>query len=127
MSYFSDRLSLYVNGIRNVDKVIEGRWNQAKASVGILDPAIEAEADRRYQICQECPFNSVLARDSAEYYSLYNQGYTTTRAPEDLHCAVCLCPLEYKSLSMTSDCGLTEYNKNHPGNIQPLKWHAVNR
>ena len=122
MSYLSDRIALLKNGLSNIDNVLESRWNKAKQGMGELPVDVEAEAQRRYEICKECPYNSVLARNSSEYYSLYGKNFQSTFEPEELRCAICLCPIEYKVLSMDTKCGLDFHNQTNPKNQQPLKW-----
>lgn len=113
---------MYVAGVKHLDKVLESRWNKQKQEMGILDPAVEKEAERRYAICLSCPYMSENAKSSTEYKALYGQSYTTTRSADDLHCGICLCPLEYKTMSMESMCGLQEWNNRNPTQYIQPKW-----
>ena len=76
-------------------------------------------------ICNQCPLNSTNAQSSEEYKKLYGQSYKTER--QDFHCAICSCPLNAKTSSLSSDCGLTDYNDKHKDNIQELKWTKFNK
>lgn len=122
---FKEYAVMVGRGVLNLDKVIASRWNKALAAFDQLDPAKQAEADRRLQICLECPFNSLKAKTSPEFKGLYDGNYFTFRPDSDIHCAICSCPLEDKVLSMDEECGLKLYNLQHPDREpQPLKWEA---
>ncbi|PRY38418.1 hypothetical protein CLV58_109145 [Spirosoma oryzae] len=120
MNYFSERARLLIAGIKHIDGVLESRYNQVKRATVGLSPEIEAEADRRLEICLDCPFNSVNARTSPEYKALTGQSYSTTR--DELHCSLCSCPIHYKVLSMGTACGANEWNNANPGKYVQPKW-----
>ncbi|GAB3975884.1 hypothetical protein GCM10028806_34440 [Spirosoma terrae] len=125
-SYFAEMAHYYAQGAKNIDNVLEARWNKALQTAGELDPQKAAEADRRMALCQGCPFNSLNAKTSPEFDALFGGHYFTNRSDQDLHCSICSCDIDYKVLSFRTDnmCGLSYYNQNNPGNSQPLKWEA---
>jgi len=118
MSKFSEYLKLIPKGLSNPSKILEGWWNEYNFE-NLKEDEI-AEIIRRRAICEECPLNSIKAKTSKEYKDLYGENYTTDR--EELHCSICGCPAQAKTASLSTDCGLTEYNNKNPNNKQTLKW-----
>jgi len=123
MSKTSEVLNEYWNGINNIGNVVESRINEVKKAWGVLDPAVRLEAEKRFGICESCPFNSILAQTSTEFKELTGKPYSTKRT--DFHCALCLCPLEQKVLAMNDNCGINFWNNVHPDKFMPIKWSAV--
>ena len=124
MSRLTEFLSLLPKGLHNADKVLEGMINQIKNEYKQLPEDQQEEILRRQLICQECPFNSINATTSKEYKELTGKHYETDR--KGLHCSFCGCPMKTKISSLSSDCGITDYNEEFPNNKQPLKWEAYN-
>lgn len=124
-SLFSEYASLITRGIKDVDKVIAGNWNKALDRFNVLDETKKAVASARLDKCLACPYNSINAKTSPEFFALYGGHYVTNRSDEDVHCSHCGCPLETKVLAMHEDCGLALYNIGYPENQQPLIWTAV--
>ena len=71
-------------------------------------------------ICLGCPYNSENAKLSKEYRELLGEQYNTPR-PE-LHCSLCGCILEIKTSSLSSDCGIVDWNEDHPEKQLEPKW-----
>lgn len=120
MSKFTEFLKLMPKAWDNKEAILEGWLNDLKLESGELSEEEVKEILRRRAICAECPLNSINAKKSFEYYSLYQDNYQTDRT--DLHCSICGCPTNKKTSSLSSDCGLEEYNKEFPNNKQNLKW-----
>ena len=120
-------LNLIKKGIKNLPNVTEGYINALKAEFDLLDENTKQIADKRLEICLECPFNS----DNA-----INIGYENKDKVKTLHCSSCGCFIKKKIFSMDSNCGLEnfminpqdenvkhilEYYKTNNESIQ-LKW-----
>lgn len=120
MSKFTEYLALLPKGLKSAKKIIEGVSNDVKLENGSLSKDKQDEIIRRRLICSMCPLNSINAQSSKEYKELFGKNYETKR--EDLHCSVCSCNIKLKTSSLDSDCGLTDYNEQHPENLQELKW-----
>ncbi len=111
---------MYSHGLTEIDKVLASQFNKALDQFDLLPEGKKKESERRFQICEDCPFNSTNAQWSEEYRDLYGYYDATSRA--DLHCSICGCPVENRVLSMDSSCGLIEWNLQNPTRTQPLKW-----
>lgn len=118
-----ERLQMLLKGSKNTDKVIEGWYNDLKLNHSFLTEEQKNVILERRVICQECPFNSENAKTSEEYRALYGKYYSTTR--KTFHCSVCSCPIDTKTASLSSNCGLETYNEEYPKNIQELKWKST--
>jgi hypothetical protein len=112
--------SLAGKGIKNFDKIVEGVWNEINLKT--LSEAQKKEILNRTKACAECPYNSINARNSEEYFKLYGKHYHSSR--KDEHCGICGCVLKYKITSFSSNCGLETHNQRHPETKQELKWKA---
>lgn len=132
----TEYFELASKGAKNIDKVLEGRFNKALDNFGLLNEEKKEEAEKRMAICLDCPFNSVHARNSKEFTEWYLEGfknstgkdsevtdpyYFTNRSDKDLHCCWCSCDIDAKVLSMESNCGIEEYNEIYKMNKE-LKW-----
>jgi len=122
MSKYLEYLKLIPKGIANADKVIEGWVNSIKLHYENLMEEEMQEIITRRGICETCPFNSKNAQTSKEYFDLYKQNYKTDR--DDFHCSICSCPIEKKTASLSSDCGMESWNISNPENPQELKWKS---
>ena len=94
---FKEYLTMAANGAKNFSNVVEGNFNLLKDRLNLLPQDQQDEADRRFSICNDCPFNSVNA--------VKNGWYETQRI--DLHCSICSCPLEAKVLAFDDKCGMS--------------------
>lgn len=122
MSKLGEYLKLAKEGIPNIDKIAEGLLNQAKDKFGRLLEDEHEEIVRRQLICHSCPFFSLnLFNNDEEYQKLYNKKFESDRTSGKF-CGICGCPEITKTSSLSSDCGLSSYNEEHPENIQELKW-----
>lgn len=108
----------------NRKKIFEGIKTHVKNEFNLLpEDEVEVITERR-TLCSGCPFNSENAQTSEEYFSLYGEHFKKDKARPDLHCSICFCDIDWKTASMTSDCGLAYWNQEHPNNKQDLKWKA---
>lgn len=138
-SKFEEYRDLYLLGISNIDKVLEGRWNKALQEFNLLDDVKQQIAKDRLEICLSCPFNSINAKTSNDFSNYYLEGlnslgensqgltevhYFTNRPNKDLHCSWCACNIDEKVLSMTSNCGIEIYNKTY-NQSKELKWKDI--
>jgi hypothetical protein len=123
MGLISEYLTLIGKGVKNFDKIVEGIYNE-KTFNSLSDEIKDVIADRTVK-CAECPFNSINAKLSEEYFKLFGEHYISER--RDSHCAICGCLLKYKIPSLSSNCGLEIYNANNKNNLQPLKWKAYEK
>lgn len=113
-SLFKEYLTMIHNGINNLPNVIEGNINYYKDQFGVLPEDEKQEAERRYNICITCPFQS----ENAVKLNFYD----TKR--EGSHCSVCKCPIEKKVMSFNEECGLSfikETKDEHGNTISGLE------
>lgn len=101
----------------NKEAIIEGWLNNIKLEKGDLPQDEIDEIIRRRVICSTCPFNSVNAQKSKEYKNIFGEHYKPDETT--LHCSVCKCVIDYKTASLTSECGLASNDKTL--NME-LKW-----
>jgi hypothetical protein len=106
--------------LQNADKILHGMTNKVANHFRLLsDEKKEIIADRMER-CLGCPYNSINARVSQEYEQLTGKHYDTAR-PE-LHCSLCGCILEIKTSSLSSDCGIVDWNEDNPDKQLEPKW-----
>lgn len=117
MSRLSEYLKLIPDGVKNLGGVIEGLRNELKMANGTLDEDEQDEIIRRRLICSTCPFMSKNAAKSGIY--------ATQRLDE--HCIHCGCPIDTRTASLTSPCGIATYNKKHPEAPMELKWTSYTK
>lgn len=96
MGLIDEYIELAKKGVNNLPNVIEGNLNNFKAGLGILSEELKEEAERRYLICNACPFHSRNAKEAGFYKA----------EREDEHCSVCKCPLGAKVKAFDDVCGL---------------------
>ncbi len=101
-------------GLKDPEAVIHGWINDAKLKRGELPDDEMAEILRRRLICESCPFMSRNATELGNYIS----------AREDDHCIHCSCPIDKKTASLESNCGIEVYNQRNKKNPLPLKWEV---
>lgn len=85
-----------------------------------MDEEKRDEIVMRRIICEGCPYMSKNATTSLEYKELTGSHYSTER--KDKHCAMCGCPIDTRTASLTSSCGIKSWNKKNPEKQLPLKW-----
>lgn len=105
-------LEVVRKGIKNRDKIIEALAVSAQVKNGTISPEALAEILRRKDICASCPFNSKNAID-----------YKSDLKFE--HCIWCRCRIggdDTKEFCLSCQCGISEYNKEHPESPMELKW-----
>lgn len=106
MGALNEYIRMGIKGAKNLPNVVQGNWNLLKDNLGLLPEDQKQEAERRFLICQSCPFNSVNSAKSGFYH--------TERS--ELHCSVCKCPVEAKVMAMNDKCGLSlivDINNDH--------------
>lgn len=123
MSNLIEFLKLIPKGLPHADKVLEGVVNQVKMKFKSLSEEEQNEIIKRRLICQSCPFNSYLAKESKEYKELTGSNYQPKK--DGLHCSFCGCPYETRTASLSSNCGAEEWNNENPNNQIELKWEFV--
>ena len=117
MSKLTEYLYLIPEGLKNIGPIVNGLRNQIRMEIGIIPPEHEDEIIRRRLICADCPFMSVNAIKMGTYI--------TSRT--DVHCTGCGCPIETRTASLESECGLANYNIQNPNNQIPLKWEKYKK
>lgn len=121
MSKYLEYAKMALNGIKNPDLIVEGWVNEAKISNDSLNEIQLSEILKRREICSLCPFNSINAQNSEQYFDIFKEYYKTDR--NELHCSLCLCPIKTKTASLHSDCGMAANKKTKD---LELKWKAFN-
>lgn len=116
MSKLYELASLIPKAIANIDKVIEGNYNSILLENGQLSIQEAKEIARRRAICEGCPLMSENAK---------KVGFTTRRTKP--FCTACGCPIKTLTASLSSECGIHDYNDKNPNNILPLKWIAYEK
>jgi hypothetical protein len=91
----------------NWTKILEG-WRNHLMPPKELKMLIEQVSEERLAICKVCEFNSTEGEIKAFSY-----------------CKCCGCPLQAKSKSLSSNCGIEELIKENPYTDKQLKWTAV--
>lgn len=114
-----DYIELLPKGIKNADKIVEGVINQVKLKHNLLSEDEQNEIIRRRLICESCPFNSINAKTSKEYFDIFGEHYENTR--EELHCSICKCVVNTKTASFDSECGI---QANEKTKHLSLKWNV---
>lgn len=99
-------LKLIPKGLPNIVEIVRGLINNVELKYDRLPEDIKDEIIRRRVICLSCPYNSINAKTSEEYFSLYREHYATER--EDEHCIFCGCPIEVRTASLDCNCGAEE-------------------
>jgi len=118
MSKLTEYLNLIPKGLKNPIKILDGIYNDIKLENNLLQEDEVNEILRRRLICQSCPFFSLNATSSTEYYDIFKEHYKTDR--DDNHCSVCGCNEKLKTSSLDSNCGLdTDEKTKH----LELKWN----
>jgi hypothetical protein len=116
ISKFLEYLSLIPAGLKNPEAVLEGVVNSVKMKYDKLPEDEQSEIVRRRLICQACPYTSSNAITNPAL------NYKTHRVDE--HCILCHCPIETKTASLQSNCGIEIRNKNNPNHQLPLRWEV---
>lgn len=122
MSRLKEYLALLPEGLKNPKKVLEGIYNDVLLKNRALPKEEQNEIIRRRVICESCPFMSRNTEFTDDYEKLVGCKYKTDR--KEKHCSSCGCPLDTKTASLSSDCGLTVLNAKFPNKAVPLKWQA---
>jgi len=125
MSQITEYLNLIVKGIPHTKEILSSVINQVQLKYGTLPEDQKNEIIRRKLICQSCPFMSRNAISSQEYKDLTGKNYPSVRKNE--HCSLCGCPLETRTASLDSDCGVITWNKENPDKQIELKWTKYER
>lgn len=112
MNKFIEYMKLLPSGLANIDKVVEGVVNDVKLKNGSLSEEDTDIIIKRRLICETCPYNSVNA---------IKAGYYATKRT-DVHCMMCGCPIDIRTASLESNCGIETFNKNNPDEKMELKW-----
>lgn len=119
IAYFIEFLP---KGLANADKVVEGVINQVKMKFDKLSEEEQEEIIRRRLICNSCPFNSINAKTSEEYFNIFGEHYS--KSSEPLHCSICSCVINTKTAGLGNDCGIKADEKTKH---LELKWKAFNK
>lgn len=114
---------LIPRGIPNISDIISGIVNNVELKYGYLKEEERLEIIRRRIICEACPFNNRNAVSSEEYMEVTKEHYNSERS--DFHCSFCGCPIEIRTASLQSNCGIDYWNSISENKI-PLKWEKYN-
>lgn len=118
MSKIGEYLSLIPRGIKNVPQILEAVTNQARMELGVMPKEKQDIIIGRRMLCATCPYMSVNAVNGYEIEGKIEK-YQTDR--NDEHCIWCGCPIQTRTASLDSKCGLEVYNIENEANV-PLKW-----
>ena len=124
MNPFKEYLNLSKKGLQNADKVLHGVTNKIANQFRLLSNEKQELIAQRMDICLNCPYNSTNAKESVEYAELTGKHYDTSRIED--HCSFCGCILDFKTASLSSDCGIADWNEENPEKQLPLKWKKHN-
>jgi len=122
-SKIKEYVKLIPRGIPNITKIVSGIVSNVELKYGFLREDERLEIIRRRIICEGCPFNNRNASSSEEYLKVTKGHYDSKR--EDFHCSFCGCPIEIRTASLQSDCGIEYWNSINK-NTLPLKWEKYN-
>jgi hypothetical protein len=120
MSKLVEYLKLIPRGISNPIDLIKGYVNNS-----LIEHLNDSDKNiillRRIE-CAKCPYNSDNAQSSIEHFEVVGDYYKTERT--DKHCAFCGCPIDIRTASLESNCGIEFWNSIQPDKQLPLKWTA---
>ena len=116
-SRIKEYAKLIPRGIPNISQIVNGIVNNVEMKYGGLREEERDEIIKRRVLCETCPFNSLNASD--EYFEVTGEHYVSKRG--DFHCSFCGCPIEIRTASLDSNCGI-EYWNTISENKLPLKW-----
>lgn len=120
MSQIAEYIKLLPRAIPNADKILKAIITDVQYRNGKLSEDKKAELVRRRVICTGCPFMSLNAKTSEEYFNLVGINYKTLRKEE--HCSFCGCGINKRTASFDSNCGIETWNEENPDKQIPLKW-----
>lgn len=120
MSKFKEYLSLIPKGLKNPLKILEGIRHSVEMEFELLSEEDRKTIFERRVICEGCPFMSENAKTSEEFLALSGENYKSSRP--DKHCTMCGCPIQYKTASLSSSCGIEAWNTDNPTRMMSLKW-----
>jgi hypothetical protein len=123
MNPFKEYVTMSLKGLKNFDKVLEGMKNETANTFKTLSKEKKEIISARMDICLDCPFSSGNAKTSNEYKELTGNNYESSRS--ELHCSLCGCVTTFKVASLSSSCGIEDWNLNNPAKQLPLKWQAI--
>ena len=124
MNKYIEYIKLVPKGIPNINSILKGIVNDVELRHKLLSENNRDEIIRRRLICETCPFNSIGAKTSSEYFILTGNHYRSSR--KDKHCSFCGCPINIRTASLCSDCGIEEWNEFNKDKSIELKWKAYN-
>jgi 4-hydroxy-3-methylbut-2-en-1-yl diphosphate synthase IspG/GcpE len=120
MNPYKEYMAMSLKGLKNLNKVLEGVATKTANQFKLLSNEKQIIIADRMDICINCPYNSRNAVTSPEYVQLTGKHYSTDR--NELHCSFCGCIATYKTASLSSDCGIADWNADHPLHKIELKW-----
>jgi hypothetical protein len=120
MSKFTEYINLAIKGLPHSPEILQGIVTNIQLKHNTLSEDKKAEIVRRRIICSVCPFMSTNVSNSKEYENLTGKSYISTRNTP--HCCMCGCPLESKTASFGSNCGIETWNSENPDKMLDLKW-----
>jgi hypothetical protein len=113
-SKFIEYLRLLPKGLANIDKVAEGWINDVKLEKGKLSDGQAEEIVRRRIICNGCPFMSENMKGTPGFNTRRNEPF----------CTVCGCPIKAKTASLSSNCGIEDWDEQKNPLVPDIKWTA---
>lgn len=119
---YIEYIKLLPKGIPNINSILKGIVNDVELRYKLLSEDNKNEIIRRRLICETCPFNSTNAKTSDEYFILTSNHYDSSR--KDKHCSFCGCPINIRTASLCSNCGIEEWNDLNKDKFIELKWET---
>lgn len=119
MGKIREYMKLIPRGIPNIKDIINGVINNVEMQYNGFPEEQRNEIIKRRVLCETCPFNNRNANSSKEYKEITGENYVSSR--NDFHCSFCGCPIEIRTASLSSNCGIEYWNISHNANV-PLKW-----
>lgn len=114
MNALTEYLKLIPKAIKEAPHIIEGIVNKVKLEFNAMPEEEKREIVKRRVICETCPFNSSNAVSNPSI------NYKTDRF--DAHCIHCGCNIDFKTAALEEQCGIADYNEEHPDNPMQVKW-----
>lgn len=118
MSVIKDYLQMARDGIKNGDKIIEALVVASMVKSGEASDEALAEILKRKDLCQDCKYNSRIAKQTTDYIS---------GLPFE-HCILCKCRIGYedsKEYCLSCTCGAEDWNKRNPNSPIEVKWKKI--
>lgn len=118
MSKLSEYIALIPRGFKNTPQILMAITNQVRMELNSLPADKQEVIIGRRLLCETCPY---MSKNAVNGYEIEGKKSVYKTDRDDKHCIWCGCPVETRTASLSSNCGIEEYNLDYGTNV-PLKW-----